>query len=318
MWSMDWGLVGDIGGTNARFALVTPAQALTQPRSFLCEDYETFGDAIAAYLAAGDGGRPSRAVLAVAATTTGDQITLTNHPWTFSVADLKARFSLDRLVVINDFYANALAVPRLSAADVLKIGGGEAVPGMPMGVIGPGSGLGVSAVVPQGDAFMAIAGEGGHVSMAAADDEEGAVLGLMRKRYDHVSAERVLSGPGLVNLYNGLCELAGKPAAGLTAAQISDPQTAASDACAKKATAMFCAMLGTVAGNLALTLGARGGIYIAGGIVPRLGEAFARSQFRLRFEDKGRLRAYLAAIPTFVVMRPDAALLGAATLLDAE
>ena len=113
MWSMDWGLVGDIGGTNARFALVTPAQALTQPRSFLCEDYETFGDAIAAYLAAGDGGRPSRAVLAVAATTTGDQITLTNHPWTFSVADLKARFSLDRLVVINDFYANALAVPRL-------------------------------------------------------------------------------------------------------------------------------------------------------------------------------------------------------------
>jgi glucokinase len=315
MWAMDWGLVGDIGATNARFALVTPAQALTQARSFLCEDYETFGDAIAGYLAAGDGGRPSRAVLAVAATTTGDQITLTNHPWTFAVADLKARFGLDRLVVINDFYANALAVPRLSGDDVRKVGGGEPAAGMPMGIIGPGSGLGVSAVVPRGDTFIPIAGEGGHVTMAAADDEESAVLGLMRQRYDHVSAERVLSGPGLVNLYNALCELAGKPAAALTAAQISDPQMAAEDACAKKATAMFCAMLGTVAGNLALSLGARGGIYIAGGIVPRLGEAFERSQFRARFEDKGRLRSYLAEIPTYVVVRPDAALLGAAQLL---
>ncbi len=262
-----------------------------------------------------DGGRPLRAVLAVAATTSGDQVTLTNHPWTFSVADLKARFGLDQLVVINDFYANALAVPHLAANDLRKVGGGEPVAGMPMGVIGPGSGLGVSAVVPQGDAFMPIAGEGGHVTMAAADDEESAVLALMRKRYDHVSAERVLSGPGLVNLYNALCELAGTPAAALTAAQISDPQTAAGDACAKQATAMFCAMLGTVAGNLALSLGARGGIYIAGGIVPRLGEAFARSQFRARFEDKGRLSAYLAAIPTFVVVRPDAALLGAAQLI---
>jgi glucokinase len=186
---------------------------------------------------------------------------------------------------------------------------------MPMGIIGPGSGLGVSAVVPQGDTFVPVAGEGGHVTMAAADDEESAVLGLMRQRYDHVSAERVLSGPGLVNLYNALCELAGKPAAALTAAQISDPQMAAEDACAKKATAMFCAMLGTVAGNLALSLGARGGIYIAGGIVPRLGEAFERSQFRARFEDKGRLRSYLAEIPTYVVVRPDAALLGAAQLL---
>lgn len=316
MWAMDWGLVGDIGATNARFALVTPAQTLTQPQNFLCDDYETFGDAIAAYLTAGHGGRPLRAVLAVAATTSGDQVTLTNHPWTFSVADLKARFGLDQLVVINDFYANAIAVPHLAANDLRKVGGGEPVAGMPMGVIGPGSGLGVSAVVPQGDAFMPIAGEGGHVTMAAADDEESAVLALMRKRYDHVSAERVLSGPGLVNLYNALCELAGTPAAALTAAQISDPQTTAGDACAKKAVAMFCAMLGTVAGNLALSLGARGGIYIAGGIVPRLGEAFARSQFRARFEGKGRLSAYLAAIPTFVVVRPDAALLGAAQLID--
>jgi glucokinase len=142
------------------------------------------------------------------------------------------------------------------------------------------------------------------------------VLEIMRARYDHVSAERVLSGPGLVNLYNTLCELSNVKAAPLTAAQITDPKTAASDATAREATAMFCAMLGTIAGNLALTLGARGGIYIAGGIVPKLGDAFAQSQFRERFEAKGRFRDYLAAIPTYVIVQPFAALAGAARLLD--
>jgi glucokinase len=142
------------------------------------------------------------------------------------------------------------------------------------------------------------------------------VLEIMRARYDHVSAERVLSGPGLVNLYNTLCELSHVKAASLTAAQITDPKIGASDACARETTAMFCAMLGTIAGNLALTLGARGGIYIAGGIVPKLGDAFAQSQFRERFEAKGRFRDYLAAIPTYVIVRPNAALLGAAKLLD--
>jgi glucokinase len=312
------GLVGDVGATNARFALVAPDGRLSRNANLLCDDYPTLTAAIDAYLAQANAGKPTRAVLAVASSPDGDCINFTNNPWTFSIAELTEHLGMQRLRIVNDFYANALAVPRLAGSDLRKIGGGEAVSQMPMGVIGPGSGLGVSSVVPQGDAFMPIAGEGGHVSMAAADDEESAVLALMRKRYDHVSAERVLSGPGLVNLYNALCEIAGTPAAALTAAQISDPQTASGDACAKKATAMFCAMLGTVAGNLALTLGARGGIYIAGGIVPRLGEAFARSQFRARFEDKGRLRAYLAAIPTFVVVRPDAALLGAAKLLDAD
>ena len=125
------------------------------------------------------------------------------------------------------------------------------------------------------------------------------MIALLRQRFDHVSAERVLSGPGLVNLYNALCELGGQPSAGFTAAQITDPKTMAEDACASRAVSMFCAMLGTVAGNLALTLGARGGIYIAGGIVPKLGDAFAQSHFRDRFEDKGRFSTYLAAIPTY-------------------
>jgi glucokinase len=195
--------------------------------------------------------------------------------------------------------------------------GGTAASDAPIGVIGPGTGLGVSALIPTPAGPVPVPGEGGHVTMAPADARESAVLELMRARYDHVSAERVLSGPGLVNLYNALSELSQVPAAPLSAAQITDPRTGASDPCAREATAMFCAMLGTVAGNLALTLGARGGIYIAGGIVPKLGEAFAQSQFRARFEAKGRYKAYLAAIPAYVVVHRFAALLGASKLLDA-
>jgi glucokinase len=312
------GLVGDIGATNARFALVAPDGTLSYYANLLCDDHPSLADAIDAYLAQATAGKPARATLAVATSPHGDRVSFTNNPWTFSVAELKARLGVERLRVVNDFYANALAVPRLADSDLFKVGGGEAVPHMPMGVIGPGSGLGVSVVVPSGNGYEPIAGEGGHVTMPAADDYESAVLALMRKRYDHVSAERLLSGPGLVNLYNALCEIAGRRAAPLTAAQISDPYAAAGDECAKNAVAMFCAMLGTVAGNLALTVGARGGIYIAGGIVPKLGEAFAQSQFRARFEDKGRFRAYLKSIPTFIVVRPDAALLGAAQLLDSD
>ena len=318
MRAMDWSLVGDVGATNARFALLKPGGDLTPARSYLCDDYPTIGDALAAYLATSDGGAPSRAVLAVAAAPAGDVVRMTNHPWSFSIAELRTQLGLDRLTVINDFEANALSLPRLTGDDLAKVGTGEAIPGMPMGVLGPGSGLGVAGLVSSGDAFIPVAGEGGHVTMAAADDEEATVLGLLRRRFDHVSAERVLSGPGLVNLYNALCELCGKPSAGLTAAQITDPKIMAEDACAARAASMFCAMLGTVAGNLAVTLGARGGIYIAGGIVPKLGDAFAQSKFRDRFEDKGRLRSYLAAIPTYVIVRPDAALLGAAKLLDAD
>jgi len=151
--------------------------------------------------------------------------------------------------------------------------------------------------------------------MAPANARESAVLDLMRKRYDHVSAERVLSGPGLVNLYATLCELSAAPAAPFTPAQITNPRMWDEDPRTLEATAMFCAMLGTVAGNLALTFGARGGIYIAGGIVPRLGSFFARTEFRTRFEAKGRLRGYLATIPSYVIVRPLPALLGATALL---
>ncbi len=311
------GLIGDIGATNARFALVAPGGGMTTARVYLLTDYGSLSEAIEAYLTAESPPvRPEQAVLAVASPVTGDEVTLTNHPWTFSVEAVRQQFGLKRLRVINDFAANAAAVPHFAEADRIQIGGGEPMSGAPVGVIGPGTGLGVSALVFSAGRAIAVASEGGHVTMAPASGQESVILDLMRKRYDHVSAERVLSGAGLVNLYNTWCELTATPAASYTADQITSPSTWSKDPRAREATALFCAMLGTVAGNLALTLGARGGIYIAGGIVPRIASFFSQSEFRSRFETKGRMQSYLAAIPTYLIVRPLPALLGAAALLD--
>jgi glucokinase len=322
-------LVGDVGATNARFGLVLPDGEILHSSTFACADFAEIGDAIAAYLAQRGGGgwaQPRIGALAIAAAITGDRITMTNHPWSFSIAALRDRLGFERLIVINDFTAVALAVPRLSPSDRMPVGsssgsggdGGAApVAGRPIAVLGPGSGLGAAGLVPAGAGWVALSGEGGHATMAPASERENAVLVAMRRRFDHVSAERCLSGPGLVNLYNSLAEIDGVPAASYTAAQITDPAIGAADPLCHEATAMFCAMLGTFAGNLALTLGAQGGVFIAGGIVPRLGRRFVDSGFRERFEAKGRLRRYMAAIPTFVVTHQLPAFLGCAAALAA-
>ncbi len=313
----DVGLVGDIGATHARFALVQPDGLIAATRVHELNDYASLADAIDAYLREeSPPARPVQAVLAVASAVTGDQVTLTNYPWTFSVEALRQHLGFRQLRVVNDFAANAAAVPHLGADDRIQIGGGAPEDDGPIGVIGPGTGLGVSALVRSTKGTIIIASEGGHVTMSPATAQESAILAVMRERYDHVSAERLLSGPGLVNLYNTLCELAQEPAASYSADQITSPDIWNTDPRAREATSIFCAMLGTVAGNLALTLGARGGIYIAGGIVPRIASVFAQSEFRSRFEAKGRLRGYLAAIPTYLIVRPLPALLGAAALLN--
>lgn len=310
-------LLGDIGATNARFALATAAGEIERVRVLAADEHASIDDAIAAYY-----GRhpppvmPRRAALAVASPVLGDTVSLTNHPWSFSISALERRLGLARLIVVNDFTANALALPRLGADDRFAVGGGKPVPNAPIGVLGPGTGLGVSGLVPTPSGWVPLAGEGGHATMPAADARESEVLDRMRRRFDHVSAERVLSGQGLVNLYNVLCEIEGVPAAPFTPAQIADRRIGESHPVARAALAMFCAMLGTVAGDLALVLGARGGVYIAGGIVPRLGAAFADTQFRARFEAKGRFQPYLAAIPTYVVTHPVPAFLGLLALLE--
>jgi glucokinase len=311
-------LVGDVGATNARFGLVSPARELLDTRTHAVADHPTIVDAIAAYL--GERGAlpmPRRGAIAIASAITGDRIAMTNHPWSFSISELRSQLGFDRLEVINDFTALALALPHLAPEHRLQVGRGTPATGAPLGVLGPGSGLGVSGLIPIGAGWIPLASEGGHATMAPADDRESALIDRMRRHFDHVSAERVLSGPGLVNIYNTLSMLDGVPSRGYTPAQITDPEIGAADPrCAESAT-LFCAMLGTMAGNLALTLGARGGIYIGGGIVPRLGQRFVHSPFRARFEAKGRFSPYLAAIPTYVVTHPLPAFLGCAAVLTA-
>jgi glucokinase len=309
-------LVGDIGATNARFGLVSPQGVQLHTRTLPVDDYPTIFDAMIAYVGERGGlPMPRQGAIAIASAITGDRVAMTNHPWSFSISALRAQLGFDRLEVLNDFTALALALPNLKPEDRLTVGGGVAAQGTPLGVLGPGSGLGVSGMIPSGTGWIALAGEGGHATMAPTTDRESAVLERLRRLFDHISAERVLSGPGLVNLYNALASLDGIPSRGYTPAQITDPDLGAADALCAEATALFCAMLGTMAGNLALTLGARGGIYIGGGIVPRLGERFIQSPFRARFEAKGRFSDYLAAIPTYVVTHPLPAFIGCAAAL---
>jgi glucokinase len=309
--------VADVGATNARFGLVSPKGVVLHTRTLAVVDHPTIADAITAYL--GERGTlpmPRQGAIAIASAITGDQVAMTNHPWSFSISALKSELGFHRLEVINDFTALALALPHLAPEHRLQVGAGAASADVPIGVLGPGSGLGVSGLIPAGKGWIALAGEGGHATMAPATDRESAVLERMRRHFDHVSAERVLSGPGLVNLYNTLAALDGVPSRGYTPAQITDPAIGAADPLCAEAASLFCAMLGTMAGNLALTLGARGGIYIGGGIVPRLGQRFAQSPFRARFEAKGRFSEYLAAIPTYVVNHPLPAFLGCAAVLS--
>jgi glucokinase len=305
-------LVADIGGTNARFALT--GDGLTEPthiRVLACADYPTLEDAIVAYLSE-LAERPRRAAVAVATAVTGDEIRMTNHVWSFSIDAVRKRLDLDELLVLNDFTALALAVPQLRPEQRQQIGGGSPVPGTPMAVIGPGTGLGVSGLIPTGDRYIPLQSEGGHVTYGAANKRQSAILAMLARRFNHISAERLISGPGLVNLYQAIAEVEGKTPEPLAPAQISARAIARSCPLCIEALETFCAMLGTAAGNLVLTLGARNGVFIGGGIVPRLGSYFETSPFRSSFEHRGRFSAYLAAVPSYVIRAEYPALIGAA------
>jgi glucokinase len=310
-------LLGDVGGTNARWAWQASArEPLAHIRSLAAGDYATIGESIAAYLRQEGLPAPRDVAFGIATAVTGDTVRMTNHHWSFSIADLQARLGATRVRVLNDFEALAHAVPAFGPSDLCAIGGGARVPQAALAVIGPGTGLGVSGLVSDGhDGWRVIVGEGGHVTLPAANSREASLLAVLRERFDHVSAERALSGPGLVNLYEAACVLDGETPAPLEPAQVMSRAFGEDTQCTQAVTT-FAALLGNVAGNLALTLGARGGVFIGGGIVPRLGARFAQLPFRERFEDKGRFRAYLEAIPTWVITAESPALLGAARVLD--
>ena len=310
-------LLADVGGTNTRLALADPQGQLSDVRILRNDAYGGMAEAVDAYLAEiMPSVPPSHGAFAVACPVIGDRVTLTNRAWSFSIADLQRHLRLHRLAVVNDFTAVALSVPRLPASDVVVVGGGRAEPDRPIAVIGPGTGLGVSGLVPYAGRWTALAAEGGHVTLPAASDREADIIRRLRASLGHVSAERAVSGPGLVNLYNALAEMIGAEPEALDAAAVTARAIARRCPISTAAVETFCEMLGTVAADLALSLGARGGVYIAGGIVPKLGELFLRSGFRRRFEDKGRFSSYLADIPTAVILAEVPAFRGLAALLE--
>ena len=297
-------LLADIGGTNARFALLR-GEDIQDERVLACKEYPDIATAVRHYLddvgASATQARPREAAMAIAGPITGDLIRMTNHVWQFSAAAVRRELDLKRLSFFNDFTALAMALRYLPAHELEPVGGGRAIANAPIALIGPGTGLGVSGLIPAGGEWVALQGEGGHVTVAVTTEREIAVLARLRQRFSHVSAERAISGPGLVNLYDALCELDSRVPEPLTPAEITRRAGEGSCRHCLEAVNMFCSLLGTVAGNLVLTLGAVGGLYIGGGVVPHFGRLFGASHFRDRFEDKGRYAEYLAAVPVFVI-----------------
>jgi glucokinase len=315
-------LLADIGGTNARFAWqAAPGAPITDVQVLPGAQYPTLQAAMRAYLDGLGRGAPAAVAIAIANPITGDQVRMTNHDWAFSQTAVKAEFGLRTLRLLNDFTALALALPDLPAAELRQVGGGAAVPGVAMGLVGAGTGLGVSGLLPDGrGGWVPLEGEGGHVTLPATTARERVVMDGLIRRYGHASAERVCCGQGLVDSCAILCEADGVTAQGLdNASAVSEAALQAGHPQALETLHIFCAMLGSVAGNLALTLGARGGVYVGGGIVPRLGAWFDTSPFRERFENKGRFTGLLQGMPVQVITSAQSpALLGAARALDAH
>jgi len=310
-------LVADIGGTNARFALERGPGSIDETETLACADYPRFQDAALAYLERrGPLGTAVRhAAIAIANPVEGDHVKMTNHCWEFSLQAARAELGLDTLLAVNDFAALAMAVPQLNASELRQVGGGApAIDGV-IGLVGAGTGLGVAGLLPAQGRWTVLQSEGGHVAFSPADRREQDILAYCWQRWEHVSAERLVSGPGLALIHEALNARAGLAAAPLEPAAIVERALLGSDPLCVETLDVFCAMLGTVAANVAVTLCARGGIYIGGGVVPRLGEWFARSSFRARFENKGRFSNFAARIPCFVIHAPYPALAGAAAML---
>lgn len=308
-------MIADIGGTNARFALLDGADRRDEV-VLVCADYPDLVSAAEEYLqrvGAKVSGRPLEAALAIAGPVTSDIVRMTNHVWQFSAAHTRQQLKLRRLLVLNDFTALAMSVRHLKKDDIEQVGGGRAQPNAPIAVIGPGTGLGVSGLIPAGEHWIPLQGEGGHATLSVMNEREVAVLQQLQQRFSHISAERVISGPGLVTLYDALCGVEGVIPEVLTPPEITKRAQEGTCRLCFETVGMFCALLGTMAGNLVLTLGALGGAYIGGGIAPGLGPMFTSSRFRDRFEDKGRFTDYVSRVPTFVIRAELPALLGLAS-----
>jgi glucokinase len=315
-------LLADIGSTYARFSLETGPGTFESKSSLRCADFKDFYATVSAYL--GELKPETRssvkhAAIAIANPVIGNDVRMTNYHWQFSIEQMRQQLGLNNLVVVNDFTALAMALPGLSQHQRRQVGGGTAVTRSVIGLIGAGSGLGVSGLIPANDGWVALGTEGGHASFSPHDEREVAILRYAWRTHRHVSFERLVSASGIELIYRALADRSGSSdAQNLEATEITQRALDNSDNICTETIDAFCGMLGTAAANLAVTQGAFGGIYLGGGIVPRLGDYFDRSSFRQRFEDKGRFSDYVKTIPTFVITAEDATSIGVSTILDSQ
>jgi glucokinase len=312
-------LIGDIGGTNARFALVDNG-SVYEIENLRGSDHATFQDAIQAYLTMVGLPRVRTAAFAFAGPITGDQAKLTNRPqWNFSTEELRKSLGFERLTVVNDFYANALALPALESNDLFQVGTGEPQPLHNKMVLGPGSGLGVAIVAWDGASWLPLPGEGGHARVPMGQTpREDALLARMRDRFGYVSIEHLLSGGGLTNLYDAILKVDGRADPIPEQHAITASALSGSDPVAVEVVDLFLSFLGSVAGNLALTAMAKGGVYIAGGIVPAMPEFAARSHLRACFEGASKMKYLLEPIPTYIITNEHPAFVGLQSLLPGK
>jgi glucokinase len=311
-------LLADIGGTNARFAILADG-TVDRVAHMAVRDYDSFREALSAYL----GGVPEAsairtAILAASGVVQNGCCALTNNSWVIDAAELRAARGFSTVRLINDFEAVAWSLPVLARDKLLQLGGRQPVAGAPLAALGPGTGLGMAVNIPHATGYLVLSSEGGHATLAGCSSREDAVIAYLRQRFGHVSAERVLSGHGLENLHEALAALDNLMLPRRSAAEITQAGIEGSCPTSRAAIDMFCAMLGTVAGSLALTLGAKGGIFVAGGIVRHMPEYFVSSPFRARFEQKGRFRKYLEPIPAYLILDEDAAFVGLRALAEVE
>jgi len=314
-------LIADIGGTNARFALCASEgrqrPVLTGVCEFTVAQFASLAQAASHYLAQMHAPRPRRSVIAVASAVTGDEIKVTNNDWSFSIANLQRELGLDQIRVINDYAAIAMAVPHLGRPELEPIGQAVAPAAVRRAdrhyaVLGPGTGLGMCRLLLRQGRSVVIDSEGGHVGFAPSDDYEIAILQCLLKQHARVSVERLVSGPGLRNLYAAVCAVEGVAGGMNTSEQITAGALAGTDAACRRAVELFCSILGGFAGDVALMYGAWDGVYLGGGMTVTLLPWICRGEFRRRFESKGRFGSLMQTIPTFAITHPQPGLLGAA------
>lgn len=309
-------IVADIGGTNLRIGITSQTGEISGLSIYQCHDHPSLEEIIIDFIEKNSlSDKKINACLAIACPVDNDLIAMTNLPWKFTKSELKNTLGLNKLVMINDYTAIAHAIPRLADSQKVQIGGGTPVANKPISICGPGTGLGVGHLVPVNEQWNSISCEGGHVDFAPIDEQETEIFRHLLTKYSHVSYEQLLSGLGLEQIFEALINIRKLELPHLEAKDITAKALNRECSVCEETLAQFCKILGSFAGNLGLTLGSFGGVYIAGGIVPRFIDYFQTSDFRKRFEEKGRLSTFNQNIPTYVITESQPGILGASAYL---